>query len=129
MSKEKHRFYAPPEAITGSAVTLSEEESRHARKVLRVVEGDQITVVDGAGGTHLVRINEVGKKQVSGEILTTRMDEGEPDRSLHIALGILHQPARWETFLEKAVELGCTRITPMVTARTQKTRLRRSRST
>ncbi|MGB1049780.1 MAG: RsmE family RNA methyltransferase [Rhodothermales bacterium] len=127
MSKEKHRFYAPPESFSGQDVVLSEDESRHARKVLRVVVGDWITVVDGVGGTHRVRITEVGKKLVAGEVTSSTKDGGEPLRSMHIALGILHQPARWETFLEKAVELGCTRITPMVTARTQKVRLKRGR--
>ena len=127
MSKEKHRFYAPPESFSGAHVELSEEESRHARKVLRVVEGDRITVVDGVGGTHTVRILEVGKRTVTGTVESSSSEEGESKRSLHIALGILHQPARWETFLEKAVELGCTRITPMITARTQKVRLKRHR--
>ena len=124
MSKEKHRFYAPPESFRGSQVELSEEESRHARKVLRVAEGDVITVVDGEGGTHTVRILEVGKRSVTGTVESSSSEEGEPNHPLHIALGILHQPARWETFLEKAVELGCTRITPMITARTQKARLK-----
>lgn len=127
MSKEKHRFYAAPEAFDGHSVELSEDESRHARKVLRVVEGDRITVVDGVGGTHVVRISDVGKRSVTGEVESSIQGEGEPERELHIALGILHQPARWETFLEKAVELGCTRITPMVTARTQKARLKHHR--
>lgn len=111
----------------GSELELSEEESRHARKVLRVVEGDRITVVDGVGGTHVVRITQVGKRSVAGAVESSRSEEGEPVRALHIALGILHQPARWETFLEKAVELGCTRVTPMITARTQKTRMKQHR--
>jgi len=108
-------------------VRLSEDESRHARKVLRVREEDLITVVDGAGGTHRVRVTEVGKKHVVGISEHRSEGEGEPARSLHIGLGILHQPARWETFLEKAVELGCTRVTPLQTERSQTSRLKRHR--
>ncbi len=124
MSKEKHRFYAPSEAFSGDQVVLPEDEGKHALKVLRVVEGDQITVTDGEGGTYRVRIDSTAGKQVAGTVLSRTENEGEPEGGLHIALGVLHQPARWETFLEKAVELGCTRITPMITERTQTSRLK-----
>lgn len=96
-------------------------------KVLRVQVGDLITVVDGAGGTFSVEVGDIARKRVSGRIVQRVMGEGEPDAALHIALGILNQPARWETFLEKAVELGCTRITPLVSARTQLSRVKMRR--
>lgn len=105
---------------------LSEDESRHAQKVLRIQIGDTITVVDGIGGTYLVEVSSIARA-VHGRILQKTDDEGEPKAALHIALGILHQPARWETFLEKAVELGCTRITPVITQRTQSSRLKMRR--
>lgn len=126
MSKEKHRFFAPPGAFSGDVVILSEDESRHARKVLRVQAGDAITVVDGQGGTYLVEVTDAGRA-VSGRAVEKTLDEGEPSVGLHVALGTLHQPARWETFLEKAVELGCTRITPLMTERTQSSRLKMRR--
>ena len=126
MSKEKHRFYAPPEDFSGESVCLSEEESRHARKVLRVQEGDLITVVDGMGATCLVEVTMLSPV-VAGNVRERKEDVGESAYSLHIALGILHQPGRWETFLEKAVELGCTRITPLTSERTQSSRLKMRR--
>lgn len=127
MNKPKHRFFAAPDAVSDGRVLLGEEEARHAGKVLRLSEGDRILVVDGAGATHEVELDSVTGKRVSGRILSTERDTGEPRSELHIALAILHQPARWETFLEKAVELGCTRITPMITARTQQGRLKARR--
>lgn len=127
MSKEKHRFYAPPESFSKDGVLLSEEESRHAMKVLRVQLGDRITVVDGAGGTFAVEIDAITKRRVSGRIVDRTAEEGESRSALHIALGILNQPARWETFLEKAVELGCTRVTPLVSERTQSSRIKMRR--
>ena len=127
MSKEKHRFYAPPDSFSENGVLLTEDESRHALKVLRVEEGERITVLDGVGGTFLVEVGPVIRKRVSGLILERTEDEGESGYSMHIALGILNQPARWETFLEKAVELGCTRITPLVSERSQSSRLKMNR--
>lgn len=127
MNKPKHRFFAPPDAVSEDGIVLGEEEARHAGKVLRLSVGERILVVDGAGATHEVELDSVSGKRVSGRILSTEWNTGEPHSELHIALAILHQPARWETFLEKAVELGCTRITPMITARTQQGRLKARR--
>ena len=127
MQRPKHRFYAPPSAASVDRVILGEEEARHAIKVLRLSVGDRILVVDGFGATHEVELDAVSGKQVAGRILSTVHEAGEPRNQLHLALAVLHQPARWETFLEKAVELGCTRITPLVTERTQQGRLKARR--
>jgi 16S rRNA (uracil1498-N3)-methyltransferase len=127
MQKPKHRFYAPPAAFSGGRLVLGDEEARHAGKVLRLSPGDRILVVDGAGGTHEVELDIASAREVAGRVLHTEEGAGEPHSELHVALAVLHQPARWETFLEKAVELGCTRITPLLTARTQPGRLKRSR--
>lgn len=120
----KHRFFAPPDDCVDGMVVLSEDESRHATRVLRLGTGDTIVVVDGEGMTHMVSLLDVAGKRVRGTILSSEMGAGEPRRSLHIGLAVLHQAARWETFLEKAVELGCTRITPLITQRTQHSRMK-----
>lgn len=127
MQKPKHRFHASPASVSADRIVLGEDEARHAGKVLRLTEGDLILVVDGAGATHEVVLETVSGKQVAGRILSTQLEVGEPQNELHVALAVLHQPARWETFLEKAVELGCTRITPLMTARTQPGRLKERR--
>ena len=41
-----HRFYQPDIAST---LQLSEDESKHCVRVLRLQEGDEIEVVDGCG--------------------------------------------------------------------------------
>ena len=123
----KHRFFASPGDCVDGVVVLSEDESRHATRVLRLGPGDAIVVVDGEGMTHRVSLDDVGGKRVRGTILSSEQDAGEPRRSLHIGLAVLHQAARWETFLEKAVELGCTRITPLITKRTQHSRMKERR--
>ena len=120
----KHRFFASLSAFSDGEVQLSEEESRHASKVLRQGPGDRIEVVDGEGNAHEVELVDVAPQRVTGRILQTIKDKGEPANELHLCLAGLHQAARWETFLEKAIELGCTRITPLVTQRSQHGRLK-----
>jgi 16S rRNA U1498 N3-methylase RsmE len=63
------RFYvpAPLPAAAGELVELDAEESRHAAKALRLLEGDAVELCDGAGSLLLGRIASVGKKAVSVE--------------------------------------------------------------
>lgn len=120
-------FYASPEHRSGNAITLPEEEARHAARVLRHQVGDVIQVVDGVGGLHRVVIREITKKTVSGEILESVQNQNEPELDLTIGLGLLKNPARFETFAEKAVELGVRRIVPLVTERTERTSVKEER--
>lgn len=116
----KHRFFVNPELITADRIVFPTEEARHASKVLRLGIGDEVTVVDGAGGTYLAAIEVITNKGTVARILSKTMEESEPGFYVHIGVGLLKQASRWEMFLEKAVELGVSRITPLVTQRMQK---------
>lgn len=120
-------FYAPPSAIQGSRVALPAEEARHARAVLRVSTGDRLTVVDGEGGWYRVDVQHARKKQVVGTIVETRQAVGEPSVNVTVGLGLLKKRNRFETFVEKAVELGVRRVVPLRTAHTETDRFRRER--
>ena len=48
---------------------LPEQESLHAVKVLRLLPGDEIVVLDGMGGYHRAKITSVHPKQCGFEIL------------------------------------------------------------
>jgi 16S rRNA (uracil1498-N3)-methyltransferase len=121
-------FYAPPSAFKGQRVVLPEDEARHVRAVLRAREGDEIVVVDGEGGWHRVTINHLSADQAIGVVQETRRDVGEPDVHLTVAHGLLTKRSRFETFVEKAVELGVRRILPLHTARTESDSFRYQRT-
>jgi 16S rRNA (uracil1498-N3)-methyltransferase len=120
-------FFAPPEAFRGDRVLFSAEEAHHAVRVLRASVGEVVVVVDGAGGWHRVRLDQIDRQQVAGTVLERRSDVGEPAYHLTIGLALLKNPGRFETFLEKAVELGVHTVMPLLTARTEKTRFRPER--
>ncbi len=120
-------FYAPPSAIRAGRVVLPEEEARHLRTVLRGEAGDDMTVVDGDGGWYRARIDHVGPDQVVGTITEERDNVGEPDMDVTVALGILKKRSRFETFVEKAVELGARRVVPLRTRRTERDAIREER--
>ncbi len=121
-------FYAPPDSIHGERLVLPEDEARHAVRVLRKRAGDEIVVVDGTGGWYRVRLDRVGQEKAMGTVLETRRGVGEPPYRLVIGLGLLKNRNRFETFVEKAVELGVSEIVPLRTARTEKQGLKVERA-
>ena len=120
-------FYAPPTALRGQRVILPEDEARHVCSVLRAEVGDVMTVVDGEGGWYRVQIDHAVPEQVVGTILEQRENVGEPVLDVTVGLGLLSKRSRFETFVEKAVELGVRRIVPLRTAHTEPESIRKER--
>ena len=104
-------FYAPD--ILCEQV-LSEEESAHAVRVLRLQAGDKIEVVDGAGGFYKAVIVNPHPKRCSFEIIEKTGEYGKRDFKLHIAIAPTKNIERYEWFIEKAVEIGIDEITPLL---------------
>ncbi len=122
------QFYVPPERIRGDRLTLPDGEARHAVRVLRLAAGDELLAVDGEGGWYRVVLDHVGRSGAAGHVVERRSDVGEPPYRLTIAIGLIKNRGRFETFLEKAVELGAAEIVPLLTRRTEKERLRKQRA-
>ena len=120
-------YFAPLELISGNRVVLPEEEARHAVQVLRHNVGDEIIVVDGEGGWYKVRLEAVGRKSAEGVILSRKKNVGEPEYELTIGMAILKNQKRFDVFVEKAVELGVTRIIPLITSRAEKKTIKEER--
>jgi 16S rRNA (uracil1498-N3)-methyltransferase len=121
-------FYAPPSALRGQRVVLPDAEAHHARSVLRVTPGDRMTVVDGEGGWYRVQVDHAAEAQVVGHVVEAREDVGEPAVQVTVGIGLIRARDRFETFVEKAVELGVHRIVPLHTRHAETSTLRRDRT-
>lgn len=102
-------FYAPD---IQACPELPEEESGHAVRVLRHVEGDEIEVVDGAGTWYHCRITAAHHKHCGVEILSRRPDPHWPYR-VELGIGPTKNLDRMEWWLEKATEMGLDRFVPL----------------
>lgn len=118
-------FYIP--ALASELVELPTEEAHHAAHVLRMQVGDRIGLLDGLGTRAEAELVEVTKKRVVARITARVLSPGERTAHIHIAVAPAKQNERIEWFVEKAVELGVDRITPLLTARGERTRLRTDR--
>ncbi len=111
-----HRFFAPPSQWAWGRVVLDEAEGRHAAEVLRLRVGDTASVFDGAGRVGELRFLGVGKRRVEGEIMQERLVP-RPDFGLTLVQAV-PKGKLFEWILEKATELGVTRIVPLLSDRT-----------
>lgn len=91
---------------------LSQEESHHAVKVLRLKPGQQVVVTNGQGKWFEGELTEANARACVVNI--TRREE-QPPRPfhLHMAVAPTKNIDRFEWFLEKATECGIDEITPV----------------
>ncbi|MFB6318869.1 16S rRNA (uracil(1498)-N(3))-methyltransferase [Saccharicrinis sp. FJH54] len=104
-------FYTPDIIQTQ---TLSQLESHHAVKVLRLNEGDVIQVVDGNGGFYNAVIVSANAKACRIELKAPIQDQQIRPYRLHMAVAPTKNIDRFEWFLEKATEIGVDEITPLL---------------
>ncbi|MBP6390914.1 MAG: 16S rRNA (uracil(1498)-N(3))-methyltransferase [Flavobacteriales bacterium] len=121
----KHRFYCPD--LTADRVELSEEEAGHALRVLRLREGDAVVLVDGRGTVAEAVLDAVGKHAASAVVRSRVLHPAPTHGNIHLAVAPTKQMERTEWFVEKATEIGVDRITPLLTERTERSKLRLDR--
>ncbi|NDW13216.1 16S rRNA (uracil(1498)-N(3))-methyltransferase [Bacteroides sp. 214] len=103
-----HLFYAPDIEKTHE---LPEEEARHCLKVLRLTEGEVITITDGKGHFYQAAIATAGSKRCLVNILERTTQEPLWEGHLHIAMAPTKNMDRNEWFAEKATEIGIDELT------------------
>ncbi|HEX4327861.1 MAG TPA: 16S rRNA (uracil(1498)-N(3))-methyltransferase [Burkholderiales bacterium] len=110
------RLYCPLPLAAGTTLVLPPEAAHHARDVLRLGPGDEITLLNGLGGEYRARLATADKKQVSVEILEFRQRESEPPYPITVAQS-LATGDKMDWVIEKSVELGAAAIVPLAAAR------------
>jgi 16S rRNA (uracil1498-N3)-methyltransferase len=120
-----HRFHCPP--LDTTTVVLPEEEAHHAVHVLRLRAGDRVGLLNGRGVSAIGELVTVNKREVLAQVLERTEHPRERSATIHLAVAPTKQMDRYEWFVEKAVEIGVDRITPVLTARTERQKLRTDR--
>lgn len=105
-------FYTPD--ILDNIYLLSEEESKHCVKVLRLREKDSLFLTNGLGTLYKAEIIEAKPKACSLKVIETLVDYEKRNYRLHIAIAPTKNIDRFEWFLEKATEIGIDEITPLI---------------
>ena len=112
-----HRCLVKTEELLADALTLGRDESRHLQTVLRVKPGERVSLFDGQGRTRLAVITAVEKHGLS--LTADAPAQEHPSHPCAITLfACVSKGSRMDWTVEKAVELGVSRIAPVISDRT-----------
>src|SRR5678816_346966 len=108
----RRRFHAPPTAFTQTTVTLTADEARHLRDVLRLKAGDEVYVFDGRGREFRCSVsNTKAELRIESEV-----EPAKPESQLQLNLCVaLLKGEKFDLVVQKATELGVRRVTPLIT--------------
>ena len=104
------RFFVAGTVEAGSRARLSESDSRHAERVLRLEKGAVIVAITESGSFH-ARVVSTGGARTEVEIGSS-LEATAWDARLELAVGWAHGPAMDAT-VRMATELGVSRIVPL----------------
>ena len=115
----RRRFFAPPGTFDANAkaATLSGDEARHLRDVLRLARGDEVFVFDGRGKEYRCQVDEFGRESARLSVME-EVKPASPESLLRLTLAVaLLKGEKFDLVVQKITELGVTRIEPVKTAR------------
>lgn len=115
-----HLFYTPDISSAQSHYQLSEEESKHCIRVLRLQQDDQVQLIDGRGGLYTASIADPHPKRTLLQILSAQQEYQKRNHYLHIAVAPTKNIERLEWFLEKATEIGIDEVSLIICQRSER---------
>lgn len=112
------RIYVPSLTARTSddEITLPEQAAAHVSRVLRLREGDVLTMFDGTGGEYGATIVRIGKREVVVRLGHHSTIERESPLAVTLIQG-LARGEKMDYIIQKATELGVVRIIPVATMR------------
>ena len=106
-----HRLLVDSASLGDDSPALPREAARHLR-VLRLGRGESVELFDGKGSARTYGWNGAALSALGGIRTSPR-----PASSLTL-FACITKGSRWDWTVEKATELGATRIVPVISART-----------
>lgn len=109
------RIYMPYISQEDSIVRLEGDNVRYIKTVLRLKEGDRLKLFDGTSSEYTAIIKSLDNRTTFAEIIE-KEDIGHP--GVHITLAqSLPKSGKMDVIVQKATELGVTKIVPFFSAR------------
>ncbi len=110
------RLYLPEPITAQSEIELPDAAANYIGKVLRLKPGHPLRLFDGRGGEYAAEVIECGKRSVRVAVSTHQQGEVESPLALTLVQAV-SKGERMDLTLQKAVELGVTRIAPVFSER------------
>ena len=108
-----HKFFTPKELINGDVAKIIGDDVKHIYKVLRISEGEKVTLNNCEGVESLGKVISVSKQEVLVEKLEVN---NESDIKIYLFKG-LPKSQKMDLIVQKGTELGITEFIPVITHR------------
>lgn len=118
--------YAPDLRPDQPTYTLSEDESKHAVRVLRLAPGAPVLLVDGRGTLASTVVEDANPKRCTLRLTGHELLPPRPTYT-HVAVAPTKNLDRMEWLVEKAVEVGVERLSFLRCARSERRDLKLER--
>lgn len=110
------RIYSQGTIKIGENFLLDEGAKKHVGIVLRMKQGENITIFQGNGKEYDAVIDNISKKEISVNILSEKIINNDSPINITLAQAI-SKGDRMDMVMQKATELGVCRIVPIITER------------
>lgn len=110
------RFYCPIALAAGTRCELPEGAARHAARVLRLRKDEAVVLFDGSGGEYRARVASVERERIGVDVLEWLRSECESPLAITLVQA-LQAGEKMDLTVQKAVELGVSRIVPVLSRR------------
>lgn len=107
------RIYTGQPLQTGTELSLEATAVRHLVQVLRLKPGAEVSLFNGDGYDYTGRLTEVSRRSALAVVESRGEAEAEPALQIHLGIG-LSKGDRMDFAIQKAVELGISGITPLI---------------
>ena len=102
------RFFVPKQEIGSSFLVLTGENAAHA-KVLRLKNGDDVTICDGEGTDYICTVSDVANGQISLVVHSVDPSQSEPKVACSVYMAFA-KADKFEHVIQKATELGAAEL-------------------
>ena len=110
------RFFVDKDCIVDGVVTITEPDSRHIARSLRMAVGDDLIISDGEGLDYKCRLSRIRDEECLAEVVEVEQSSVESPVKITLFMA-MPKGDKLETVVQKAVELGAVRIIPFESER------------
>lgn len=107
-----HQFFVSDKQIGTEYITITGEDVKHIRNVLRMKPGEEIRISNGEGADFFCEITKIHTEAVQAKILDKQAQDTELPGRIFLFQAI-PKGERMEYVIQKAVELGVHEIIPV----------------
>ena len=110
------KFFVNPEDVLEESILITGTDVNHIKNVLRLPIGKEILINDRQGNDYECIIKDISAESVTAQIINQKESHTEPAVET-VLFQSLVKGEKMEFVIQKSVEIGVTKIVPLVTKR------------